>query len=88
MDFIKSKVGQYLWYKRSTDFAGYKYIATHVEYIIFAAKWPIKYMNMIKLNLDLRNIENLPSYYHGNNIKIKSNFFMCLIKLHKGYPVF
>jgi len=74
MGFILTRADQDLWYKKSTDYEGYDYIATHVDDIIIAAKRPIEYMTMIEQEFVVRNKEDSPSYYLGNNIKRKGKY--------------
>jgi len=58
-----------LWHRKSDDYEGYDYIATHVDDIIITAKRPAEYMSQIKQQFNLRNKEDSPSYYLGNSYK-------------------
>jgi hypothetical protein len=55
--------------RKSDDYKGYDYIATHVDNIIIAAKRPSEYMAKIEQEFLVRNKEDSPSYYLGFNIK-------------------
>jgi restriction endonuclease Mrr len=46
--FFPSRADQDLWIRKSDDYHGYDYIATHVDNIIIAAKRPQEYMAMIE----------------------------------------
>ena len=69
MGFIPSRVDQDLWIRRSDQYEGYDYIATHVDDLIIAAKNPSMYMSQIEQEFLIRNKEDSPSYYLGNSIK-------------------
>ena len=69
MGFLPSRADQDLWYKKSDFYNGYDYIATHVDDIIIASKKPSEYMARIEQEFLVRNIEDSPSYYLGNDIR-------------------
>ena len=69
MGFKPSRANHDLWYKLSEDGTTYEYIATYVDDVIIAAKNPQNYMSQIKQELKVRNVEDEPSYYLGNNVK-------------------
>jgi hypothetical protein len=69
MGFVPTRADQDLWYRKADDHDGYDYIATHVDDIAIAALRPAEYMSMIKQ--ELRNKEESPSYYLGNDLKLK-----------------
>jgi hypothetical protein len=69
MGFRSSRADPDLWYKKSDDHSGYDYIATHVDDVIIAAKRPMDYMALIEQEFVLRNMEDSPEYYLGNDIK-------------------
>ena len=73
MGFVPTRADQDLWYRKSDDHAGYDYIATHVDDIAIAAMRPAEYMNMIEQEFLVRNKEDSPSYYLGNDLKMKEN---------------
>lgn len=62
-----------LWIKLSKDNRKYKYIATYVNDNIIVAEEPSKYLDIIKTKFPIRNIEELPEYYLGNNLEIQKN---------------
>jgi hypothetical protein len=77
MGFVSSRADQDLWVRRSDDYKGYDYIATHVDDLIIAAKNPGKYMNDIEQEFLIRNKSDSPSYYLGNDMKsIHNNKYM------------
>ena len=45
--FTPSRADQYLWIRKSENYEGYDYIATHVDDVIIAAKNQSKYMHEI-----------------------------------------
>lgn len=69
MGFQPSRADQDLWWRRSDDYEGYDYIATHVDDIICAAKDPSKYMAQIEQEFKIRDLSDSPSYYLGNDLK-------------------
>jgi hypothetical protein len=60
--FTCSRVDQDLWWKRTTDYHGYDFIATHVDDLIIAAKNPAIYMNDIEQQFAIRNKAESPTY--------------------------
>jgi Reverse transcriptase (RNA-dependent DNA polymerase) len=73
MGFVPTRADQDLWYRKADDHAGYDYIATHVDDIAIAATRPAEYMYMIKQEFLVRNKEDSPSYYLGNDLKMKGD---------------
>lgn len=67
MGFLPTRADPDLWYKQSTDYKGYDYIATHVDDFIIAAKRPLEYMSQIEQEFLIRNKEDSPNYYLGNS---------------------
>jgi hypothetical protein len=74
MGFQPSRADQDLWLRKSDDYDGYDYIATHVDDIIIAAKRPGIYMAKIEQEFLVRNKEDSPTYYLGSNIKKVGNY--------------
>jgi hypothetical protein len=58
------------------------HIATHVDDIAIAATRPAEYMNMIEQEFLVRNKEDSPSYYLGNDLKMKGD---CIHISNKTY---
>jgi hypothetical protein len=73
MGFVPTRADQDLWYRKADDHGGYDYIATHVDDIAIAAMRPAEYMNLIEQEFLVRNKEDSPSYYLGNDLKMKNN---------------
>ena len=67
--FTPSRADPDLWIKMSNDKTHYEYIATHVDDLIIASKNPLFYINELKKSYPLRNVEENPEYYLGNNIQ-------------------
>ena len=72
LGFTPSRADPDLWIKQSDDNTHYEYIGTHVDDMIVVSKDPMKYINIIKKIYPLRNVEENPEFYLGNNVKIKS----------------
>jgi hypothetical protein len=70
MVFTPTEADQDLWYHKADNHAGYDYIATHVDNIAIAALRPAEYMHMIEQEFLVRNKEDSPSYYLGNDLKL------------------
>ena len=70
MGFLPTRADQDLWYRKADDHQGYDYIATHVDDIAIAAKRPAQYMDQIEQEFLIRNKEDSPSYYLGNDLKM------------------
>ena len=68
MGFTASSADPDLWYRKSDEYNGYDYIATHVDDLLIAAKDPSKYMASLEQEFYVRNIEDSPSYYICCNI--------------------
>ena len=73
MGFHSCRADPDLWLKKTDDGTKYEYIATYVDDIIIVAKDPMKYMNLLKSKFPIRNIEEMPEYYLGNNIEMRKN---------------
>ena len=73
MGFKPTRADPDLWIKSSEDNKRYEYIATYVDDIIIVAEEPTKYLEIIKSKFPIRNIEELPEYYLGNNLEIRKN---------------
>ena len=57
----------------SDDESHYEYIASHVDDLMIASKNPMKYIDKLKNNYPLRNVEQDPEFYLGNNIKTRDD---------------
>lgn len=75
MGFTPSRADQDLWWRKSDDYNGYDYIATHVDDIICVARDPSKYMAEIETEFKLRDLTDQPSYYLGNDLTKIGNKF-------------
>ena len=73
MGFTPTRADPDLWYRKSDDYEGYDYLATHVDDIIIAAKRPAEYMVQIEHEFNVRNQEDSPSRYLGNTYKRDQN---------------
>lgn len=73
MGFKPTRADPDLWYRKSDDYEGYDYMATHVDDVIIAAKRPAEYMAQIEHEFNVRNQEDSPSYYLGNSYKRLAN---------------
>ena len=51
----------------------YEYIDTYVDDLVVVANDPIKYLEAIKKEYPIRNIEANPEYYSGNDVNIRLN---------------
>ena len=71
--FTPTRADPDLWYRKSDDYEGDDYMATHVDDIIIAAKRPVEYMAKIEQEFNIRNQEDLPSCYLGNSYKRDPN---------------
>jgi len=82
LGFSPTRADPDLWYRKSDDYEGYDYIATHVDDIIIAAKRPAEYMSQIEQQFNVRNKEDSPSCYLGNSYKRddKGNIHVSLTK--------
>ena len=68
MKFNPTRADPDLWIRKSPDYDGYDFIATHVDDLLIAAKNPTQYMSMLEQEFYIRNIEDSPSYYRGCDI--------------------
>ena len=73
MGFVPTRADPDLWIRLSDDQEKYEYIATYVDDIIIVAKDPNKYLNVVKDKYPIRNIEETPEYYLGNNLEMRDN---------------
>ena len=69
LGFRSSRADQDLWYRESKDYEGYDYIASHVDDLLIASKRPQEIMAAIEHEFMLRNKEDSPSYYLGNDLR-------------------
>ena len=67
--FEPSRADPDLWTKLADDGTHYEYVATHVDDLIIASMDPMKYISKLKELYPLRNVEQNPEFYLGNNIK-------------------
>ena len=72
MDFKPNRSDPDLWIKESEDGKNYEYITTYVDDIIIVADKPMKYLEIIKSKFPIRNIEEMPEHYLGNNLEMQS----------------
>lgn len=73
MGFKTSRADADLWLKESECGTTYDYIATHVDDVICVGKDPQKYIETLKEQFPIRNIELTPAYYLGNTLERKNN---------------
>ena len=73
MGFVPTRADQDLRYRKADDHTGYDYIATHVDDIAIAAMRPAEYTSRIEQEFLVKNKEDTPSYYLGNDLKMKEN---------------
>ena len=71
--FKPSRADADLWLKESDDGITYDYIATHVDDVICVGKSPEKYIDILKEQFPIRNIELTPAYYLGNTLERRDN---------------
>eukprot|EP00980_Cylindrotheca_fusiformis_P010182 scaffold2267_cov92-Cylindrotheca_fusiformis.AAC.1 len=76
MGFQPSRADQDLWWRKSDEYDGYDYIATHVDDVICVSKDPSKFVAEIEQEFQLRDTTENPTYYLGNDLKRlpKSNY--------------
>eukprot|EP00957_Ditylum_brightwellii_P028929 2185603-Ditylum_brightwellii.AAC.2 len=60
MGFSPSRADQMLWVKKSEQYHGYDYIATHVDNIIIIAKDPNEYINHTEQHFTTWDVSDLP----------------------------
>eukprot|EP00957_Ditylum_brightwellii_P094825 7221142-Ditylum_brightwellii.AAC.1 len=80
MGFKSSRADQDLWIKKSEQYEGYDYIATHVDDIITVAKNLIEDMSYIEQHFQVRAVTDSPEYYLGNNIAKRNGKVVILTK--------
>ena len=73
MGFTPTRADPDLWIKKDETGGKYEYIATYVDDIIIASQNPMKFIEVIKQKFPIRNIEEMPDYYLGNNLEMRSN---------------
>ena len=73
MGFRTSRADPDLWLKDSNDEKTYDYIATHVDDVICVSKNPERYIDILKSQFPIRNIETTPTYYLGNSLELRNN---------------
>ena len=73
MGFSPTRSDPDLWMKMANDGDHYEYIATYVDDLIIISKNPEKYMDTIKKIYPVRNEEESPTYYLGNNLQVREN---------------
>ena len=73
MGFRPTRADPDLWIKENDSGDKYEYIATYVDDIIIVAEDPMKYLESIKSKFPIRDIEEIPEYYLGNILEIRSN---------------
>ena len=73
MGFQPSRADQDLWWRKSDDYDGYDYLATHVDDVICVAMNPSQYISQIEQEFKLRDTTDEPSYYLGNDLKKMKN---------------
>ena len=73
MGFVPTRADPDLWIKHDTKAGKYEYIATYVDDIIIVSRDPMKYIDIIKSKFPIRNIEEMPEYYLGNNLEVRGN---------------
>ena len=56
MKFNPTRADPDLWIRKSPDYEGYDFIATHVDDLLIAAKNPTQYMSMLEQEFYIRNI--------------------------------
>jgi hypothetical protein len=78
MGFTPTRVDQDLWYHKANSHAGY------VDNIAIAALRPAEYRNMIEQEFWVRNKEDIPSYYLGNDLKLHQDGHLIHV-LNKTY---
>ena len=69
MGFEPTRADQDLWIRRSDDYDGYDYIATHVDDLIIVSKDPSQYMSQLEQQFKIRDISDSPEYYLGNDLR-------------------
>eukprot|EP00957_Ditylum_brightwellii_P163625 12458221-Ditylum_brightwellii.AAC.1 len=75
MGFMLFLVDQDLWLRKSDEYEGYDYIATHVDDIIILVKDLSKYMPHIEQHFQVCDVMDSPSYYLGNDMVQQGKLF-------------
>lgn len=73
LGFNPTRADPDLWIKENKEHKKYEYIATYVDDLIVVAFDPMKYIDEIKEEYPIRNIEMNPEHYLGNNIEVRKN---------------
>ena len=73
LGFTPTRADPDLWIILNEKEGKYEYIATYVDDLIIVAKQPMDYLDEIKKQYPIRNIEINPEYYLGNNIEVRNN---------------
>ena len=73
LGFHPTRADPDLWIKENKEHNKYEYIATYVDDLIVVAIDPMQYIDKIKNEYPIRNIEMNPEYYLGNNIEVRTN---------------
>ena len=73
LGFTPTRADPDLWIRLNEKEGKYEYIATYVDDLIIVAKQPMDYLDEIKKQYPIRNIEINPEYYLGNNIEVRNN---------------
>ena len=71
MGFQPTRADPDLWIKLDEGSNKYEYIATYVDDIIVVSKNPMQYIEAIRTKFPIRNIEEMPEYYLGNNLQMR-----------------
>ena len=66
--FTPFRSDQDVWIRKSDEYEGYDYIATHMADVSIADKNPSKYMHDIEMHLKGRDITDSPNYYPRNEM--------------------
>ena len=62
-----------LWLKKSKMRDGYNYIATYIDDIIVVSDYPSQYVTELEQHFVIRNIDNMPHFYLGCDLKTMPN---------------
>ena len=92
MGFTTTRSDPDVWIIKSTNHFGYDYIAIHVDDLIIMAMKPLKYLEILKEDFTIRNIEENPSRYLGNDYnpmdnKIKVSCMSYINEILRKYQV-
>eukprot|EP00957_Ditylum_brightwellii_P173439 13205309-Ditylum_brightwellii.AAC.1 len=74
-----------IWLRKSDNYDGYHYTATHVDDIIVVAKDPSKYMDTIQQHFFVWDVTDSPEYYFRNDlVKHKNKIYVSTKNYVKG----